>query len=116
MAPPTAPTDSVLEDLAEVVGRLWQAADLAFDAAGPDGDLELDLLSITARDAAWTGADLMGAHRSLCNTVGVSAASDPLELIRAAEQVLASRPIEQWPPGTSRLVVDVCDLIGEYAR
>lgn len=115
MAPTTAATDSVLEDLAGVVWRLWRAADLAFQAAAPNGDLELDLLSMAARDVAGKGADLMGAHRSLCD-VRASAESDPGRLIREAEQVLAARPIEQWPVGISGLVVDVCDLVREHTR
>lgn len=114
MAPPTSTTDSVLEDLAGVVWRLWRAADLAFQAAGPDGDLELDLLSMAARDLACRGADLMGVHRALCD-VPVSVEDEPRKLIREAERVLAARPIEQWPLGVSRLVVDVCDLVREHA-
>lgn len=112
---PTTTNDPALEDMAGVVWRLWQAADLAFQAARLDGDLELDLLSIGARDAACVGADMLGDHRGLCDA-RVSAERDPRKLIREAEQVLAARPIEQWPAGVSGLVVDVCDLVREHAR
>lgn len=113
MASATTTTDPAVEDLAGVVWRLWRAADLAFQAAGPEGDLELDLLSMAARNAAWAGADLLAdEHRGLCD-VPASAARVPAALIREAEQVLAARPVEQWPAGASRLVVEVCDLVRE---
>ncbi|GAA8854268.1 hypothetical protein DUHN55_46570 [Helicobacter pylori] len=116
MASATTTTDPAVEDLAGVVWRLWRAADLAFQAAGPEGDLELDLLSMAARNAAWAGADLLAdEHRGLCD-VPASAERVPAALIREAEQVLAARPVEQWPAGASRLVVEVCDLVREHGR
>lgn len=109
----TAITDLVLEDLAGVVWRLWQAADQAFVAAGPGGELELDMLAIAARGAACNGSALLGDHVQLCDRVA-STSSQPAQLVREAEQVLASRPIEHWPAGTSSLIVEVCDLIRKH--
>ncbi|MCW4600232.1 hypothetical protein ON003_00345 [Janibacter hoylei] len=111
----TTTRDPVLEELAGVVWRLWQAADQALAAIGPDSDFELYLQTMAVRDAACHGADLMGDQRRLCD-VPASTELDPRRLIREAEQVLAARPIEQWPVGTSGLVVDVCDLVREFGR
>ncbi len=38
----------------------------------------------------------------------------PLGLLQAAEQLIRAHPIEDLPPGTSRLVTDLCDLIGRF--
>ena len=116
MASATTTTDPAIKDLAGVVWRLWQAADLAFRAAAPEGDFELDQLSMAARNLAWVGADLLAEeHRGLCD-VPASAERVPAALIREAEQVLAARPVEQWPVGVSRLVVGVCDLVRGHGR
>ena len=108
----TSVNEQAITDLAGVVWRLWRAADEAFVAAGPGGDLDLDFLSLAARSVAADGATLV-PDPQLCD-VPASAESDPGRLIREAEAVLAARPIEQWPTGTSALVVDVCDLIREH--
>ena len=39
---------------------------------------------------------------------------EPLGLLPAAEQLIRAHPIEDLPPGTSRLVTDLCDLIGRF--
>ena len=39
---------------------------------------------------------------------------DALGLLQDAEQLIRAHPIEDLPPGTSRLVTDLCDLIGRF--
>ena len=109
----TETTDPVLEDLAGVVWRLWEAADRAFVAAGSHGDLALDMLEAAARGAAFHATAFIGEHLHLCDRPA-STSTQPAQLVREAEQVLASRPIEQWPSGTSSLIVEICDLIREH--
>lgn len=110
----TTAADEVLQELAGVIWRLWQAADQAFVAGGPGGDLELDWLAIDARHAACEGAALLGEHRHLCD-VEASTARDPAHLVREAEQILAAHSIEHWPAGTSSLIADICDLVREHS-
>ena len=46
--------------------------------------------------------------------VPAPAHGEPLGLLQAAEQLIRAYPIEGLPPGTSRLVTDLCDLIGRF--
>lgn len=39
---------------------------------------------------------------------------DPLELVRAAEVLTRTVPIETLPPGSSRVVVALCDLLRDH--
>lgn len=47
--------------------------------------------------------------------VPAPAVTDPLALLRAAEQLIRAHPIEDLPPGATRLVADLCDLIAQRA-
>lgn len=96
------------------------------------------LLLEDAAAAAWTEADTddpshahvlgLGVHVVACqglnllNSTGVAAPTpagpgppggdtDPVGLLRQAEALTRSLPIEGFPPGTSALVVAVCDLL-----
>lgn len=107
-------TDPPVVDLAGVIWRLGTAADDALDKAmTTDGDPLGGYLGLGAQLIASQGLALLGEHAYLCNEPA-STSSDAATLIREAEQVLASRPIEQWPPGTSGMIVDVCDLMREH--
>lgn len=109
---PVSPgTDPVTRDLAGVVWRLRRAADEAVLRA--DGDLMLRLLSVEAEYAVQLGIELLGEAAPLC-AKPASSVQEPARLVHEADQVLASRPIEQWPAGTSELIVAVLDLIREH--
>lgn len=104
---------TVSEGVAGIVWRLAKASSVAVAAAcGGQGDRLLGTLAMDSLDAWGVAASLMdGEAAHLCHRPA-SSSENFLELVCEAEQVLAGRPIEQWPRGTHFLVVKVCDLIG----
>ncbi|MDN5715596.1 MAG: hypothetical protein L0G89_00020 [Janibacter sp.] len=106
--------DPAMLELAGVVWRLGTAADYALtEAMGNDLDPLGALLATGAQLTASQSLQLLGDDVALCNEPA-SVSTDPVALIREAEQVLAARPIEQWPVGTSGLIREVCDLMREH--
>lgn len=110
----TQTVDPAVVELAGVVWRLGTAADAAL-AQAMDEDLDPlgALLATGAQLTASQSLQLLGEHVELCNEPA-SVSTDPATLIREADQVLAGRPIEQWPAGTSGLIREVCDLMREH--
>lgn len=114
MGPTSTSVDPAIEELAGVVWRLGRAGDLGLDEAMRGAMDPLGaLLATGAQLVASASLQLLGDRVELCNEPA-STSSDPATLILEAEQVLASRPIEQWPAGTSGLIRDVYDLIREH--
>jgi hypothetical protein len=75
-----------------------------------DLGLGLRLAAIDARGLL--PADLDLDHDQL---VGASRdAEDPIALVRAADALTRTVPIEQLPAGSSRVVVAICDLLAEH--
>lgn len=107
----TETVDPAMVELAGVVWRLGTAADAALAEAMDNGMDPLGaLLATGAQLTASQSLQLLGQDVALCNEPA-SESTDPATLIREAEQVLAGRPIEQWPAGTSGLIREVCDLM-----
>lgn len=113
-------TTSDLEDdatgtLARVVRLLFRAADQAHAEADAEGPLcQRPLFALGVDIAACQGSNL------LPDDVDLEQGTEPIQtspeqLLREAEQLLASVPIEAFPAGTSQLIVSVCDLIRETA-
>ncbi|MHA7126265.1 hypothetical protein ACRTEC_07770 [Janibacter indicus] len=100
------------EDLAGVVRLLLEATRVGLRRARMDFDFPLGLLAQDAANTWSLASDRIGPdpHHICCRPM--SPGRDFFSLICEAEQILARRPIEQWPGGTSELVAMVCDLIG----
>lgn len=102
------------EDLDAVARLLWFAGGLGMaEAAQGEYDVVLDRHALRASLAALEAADLLNLDvRPSWGWPG-SNGEDFFALVAEAEQVLAGRPIDQWPRGTSHLIVSVCDLVGD---
>ena len=104
--------------LAGVIRLLDAAADrcLRLLAAGPPSRLEeafaLSDLGLAARLAGHHARGLLPADVEL----GTSSLNqdDPVELVRAAEALTRTAPLEALPEGSSYLVVALCDLLREH--
>lgn len=99
--------------LATTAALLARAADLSWVQAQTNPDPQLRFRALGLDLAAAQALDLTPVDASP-EPVDALAADDPLELIRSAETVLRTCPIEDLPPGSSQLVVTVCDLVGEH--
>ena len=110
--------------MAGVILLLEAAADrcLSLLAADPAPGLEesfaLSDLGLGARLAAGQARGLLPADVEL-DDVPLAGSSprqdDPIELVRAAEALTRTVPIEALPAGSSRVVVALCDLLREHA-
>lgn len=100
--------------LATTAALLARAADLTWAQAQTDPDPQLRFRALGLDLAAAQALDLTPVGTSP-EPVDALAGYNPLELIRSAENALRACPIEDLPPGSSQLVVAVCDLIGELA-
>lgn len=100
------------EDLARVVRLLLEATRIGLRRARMDFDFPLGLLAQDTANTWSLASDLIGPdpHHICCRPM--SPGRDFFSLICEAEQILARRPIEQWPRGTPELVTMLCDLIG----
>lgn len=94
--------------LVRAAGLLRSACDVEINL-----DLETNLSQILVQDAArmlvWQAVALLpnGAEVNEPPAAG----SGLLELLQRAETELRSRPIAEYSLGTSRLIVDLCDVI-----
>jgi hypothetical protein len=120
MATKTAKTErAALAVIAGVTLLLDAAADrcLSILANDPAPALEhsfaLSDLGLGARLAADQAVDLLppGFERGMSSPNQ----GDPLELVRAAEALTRTVPVEELPAGSSRLVVALCDLLREHS-
>ena len=94
------------------VARLLVAAEVrAVDLPGTDAD-ECDF-ALCAALLTSQSLRLLPSGVSI-DDVPAPAERDPLALLRGAEQLIREHPIEDLPPGTSRLITDLCDLIGRF--
>ncbi|WP_256791949.1 hypothetical protein [Terrabacter sp. Ter38] len=102
---------------------LQAAADrcLSILAADPQPGLEesfaLSDLGLGATFAASQARGLLPAaveHDDIQPSVSRPDRGDPLELVQAAEALTRTVPIEALPVGGSRVVVALCDLLGEH--
>lgn len=105
--------------LASAAALLARASDLTWTQAQVDTDPVLRFRGLGLDLATDQVLNLLPAGRDVSNVAGIPASDvggdNPVELIRAAEAFLRRRPIEDFPDGTSHLVVTLCDLIGEHA-
>jgi len=104
--------------LTAVVWLLFRAADQEWTQATLDGPTSpRHLLGLQLHFAASQGLDLLPDYVDLEAAQGESAlefpGTDPAELLRTAERLTRSVPIEAFPAGTSMLVVALCDLVRE---
>ena len=115
----TAQPDAA-QTLAAVVRLLSAAAEQAWAQADTDGPLSpRRMLGLGAHLAACQGLDLMPdpllAHPPRDEVTLRQEPDDvrgePLQLLRAAEKLARSVPIEAFPAGTSDLVISICDLV-----
>lgn len=116
---PHGPT-SVSHDLCLVARLLFEAGGAGMAVADHDGECD-SILASHAMCASLASMEALGLlnvdteveelwHRLAPNS------KDFFGLVVEAESVLAKRPIDQWPNGTSHLVLAVCDLIGDMRR
>ncbi len=78
-----------------------------------DLDLEMNLSQILVQDAArmltWQAVALLPERVEWNDSP--AAGVGLVDLLQQAETQLRTRPIGEYPAGTSRLIVDVCDVI-----
>ncbi|MGL5856969.1 MAG: hypothetical protein ACRC35_00910 [Angustibacter sp.] len=99
--------------LATAAAFLARASDLTWNQArsNPDPVLRLRGLGL---DLATSQALQLLPNGTTSETAEDIAGDDPLELIRAGEQILRRCPIDYLPAGASQLIAAVCDLTGEH--
>lgn len=111
---------SARDDLLVVARLLFDAAGVGMTDSIHDGvyDLRLDCLALQASLASAETLALFDADADLDRRWVrlASEGNDFFGLVLEAEQVLASRPIDEWPRATSHLVVTACDLIADIRR
>lgn len=101
--------------LASAAALLSRASDLTWTQAQADPALGLRFEGLGLDLAAAQAANLQPAGSDGAIAIVDVDVDDPLDLIRAAEEILRRCPIEDFPAGTSQLVAAVCDLIGEHS-
>ena len=112
MTGPTHQGGNELEVLAAVVRLLGRASDRARKISSAEPDLLLECLGLGAAIAAGKVYGLLPQGVEIGDLP--VAQSDPFELVRAAESLMRTHPLEQFPPGTAHVVVDICDLVREH--
>jgi len=100
------------DTLAAVVRLLSRAADMAWDRAARRAPL-MTGLGLGAQLAASHALALLPQDAPVDDPVPVE--TDPVQLLRAAEQLTRVHPVEQFPPGTSQVIVAIIDLLREHA-
>ena len=96
--------------LTRTAALLSRAADRATEVAVVEPERMMSSLALGAQLAATRTLELLPPLGDLPEVGG----DDPVLLLVAAERELRSFPPEQYPPGTSHVVVAVCDLIREH--
>lgn len=96
------------EVLAGVVRLLSRAADQPVEVREP-GRLAL---SLGAQLVASQALALLPLDADVDDPVPLQ--TNPLELLRAAETLTRTCPLEAYPAGASQVIVAICDLIREY--
>lgn len=108
----TQRSDNEIEVLAAVARLLGRAADRALEISADEPDLLLECLGLGARITAGRVFGLLPEGVEIDDLP--VAQSDPFELVRAAEALMRTHPLEQFPPGAAHVVVDICDLVREH--
>lgn len=108
------PTDPVAaEGLSTVARLLARASGMAWEQASTNPDPALRFLGVGLDVATSQALELLPAGSDVDDPAPVE--TDPLKLLRAAEEVTRLHPIEDFPPGTSQLIAVICDLLNEHA-
>ncbi len=108
------PTDpDAANSLGTVARLLARASDLAWDQAATNPDPVLRLLGLGLDLATSQALELLPAGTDADQPA--PAETDPLKLLRAAEELTRLYRIEDFPPGTSHLIATICDLLNEHA-
>ena len=108
------PTDLYAADSLGTVARLLaRASDMAWDQAATSPDPVLRILGLGLDLATSQALELLPASTDADEAAPVEI--DPLELLRAAQELTRLHPIEDFPPGTSQLIAAICDLLNEHA-
>ena len=102
-----------LDSLSAVAGLLARASDMAWDQALSVPDPALRFLGLGLDVATSQALDLLPAGHDADDLATVRA--DPLQLLRAAEELTRLHPVEDFPPGTSPLIAVICDLLNDHA-
>ncbi len=112
------PTDLDAADSLVAIARLLaRASDMAWDQAATNPDPVLRFLGLGLDLATSQALELLPGSTDTGTDADEPAPveTDPLELLRAAEELTRLHPIEDSPPGTSQLIAAICDLLNEHA-
>ena len=101
------------DSLSAVVRLLARASDMAWDQASTNPDPALRFLGLGLDLATSRALELLPARHDIDKSAPVE--TDPLKLLRAAGELTRLHPIEDFPQGTSQLIVAICDLLNEHA-
>ncbi len=110
--PHPADLDAV-HTLGTVALLLARASDMAWDHTRTNPNPALRFLGLGLDLATSQALELLPAGHDVDDPLRVE--TDPLQLLRAAEELTRLHPIEDFPPGTSQLIVAICDLLNEHA-
>lgn len=97
------------QSLLRATQLVWAAANLPGPGDDPSDDLAGVQLLGAARTLAWQAMVLLPEGLPL--TGAQPARSGCLGALEEAEQELRSRPVGEYPIGTSALIVAICDTI-----
>ncbi len=103
--------NAATDTLAAVARLLNRAADMASRQSRAYRHSTHSALAVGALLAARQALALLPEDAEVDEPVPVE--SDPVRLLHAAEELTRAHPIEAFPPGTSQLIVAICDLIRE---
>lgn len=102
-----------VHSLSTVARLLARASDMTWDQAATNPGPALRFLGIGLDLATSLTLELLPAGHDVDDPAPVE--TDPLKLLRAAEELTRLRPIEDFPPGTSQVIAAICDLLNEHA-
>ncbi len=100
--------------LAGVVRLLGRVGDLALDPDAIRRDPALPCLGLGADLAASQALALLPPDAPVDDPVPPQ--TDPVELLRAADALTRTLPIEAFPAGASQVIGAISDLLAEHTR
>ncbi|MFZ1287910.1 MAG: hypothetical protein WAR57_12830 [Candidatus Phosphoribacter sp.] len=110
---PTHRTDSPIDTLAAVVRLLSHAGDLAWRQAIDAPSTTLMAFSCAAQHTASLALQLLPADASVDTPLPADA--DPIALLHNAAELIAARPLEDYPTGTHAVIAGIGDLMNQVS-
>lgn len=108
-----ATTDTTRAEAHEMLAAVVRLCSRAADQSADSSRADVLALSLGAQLVASQILELLPADVQVDEPVPLQ--TDPLQLLRAAEALTRTRPIEDYPAGTAQVITAIWVLIREHA-